>query len=85
MDIITPAPRLSLMTIDVDKDWAGHVIKNLGAPVDANDSLRLGDLILSKLVIDTDKDWASHKITNLALPTLPTDSARLMDILVFGG
>jgi hypothetical protein len=44
MDIITPAPRLSLLTIDVDKDWAGHVIKNLGSPVNANDSLRKTDL-----------------------------------------
>ena len=44
MDIITPAPRLSLLTIDVDKDWAGHVIKNLGPPVNANDSVRKTDL-----------------------------------------
>ena len=36
--------KLSLVDIDVDKDWRGHVIKNLGAPVDSNDSLRLAEL-----------------------------------------
>lgn len=44
MDIITPVPRLSLLTIDVDKDWAGHLIKNLGTPVNANDAIRKTDL-----------------------------------------
>ncbi|MEM0457637.1 MAG: hypothetical protein QXD76_01130, partial [Sulfolobales archaeon] len=39
---------LSQLTIDVDKDWGGHVIKNLGAPVDPGDSLRLQDLTTHK-------------------------------------
>jgi hypothetical protein len=33
--------RLSELIIDVDKDWAGKVIKNLGEPVDPGDALRL--------------------------------------------
>jgi len=36
-----PTVSLSGLTIDVDKDWLGHVIKNLGAPVDAGDAVRL--------------------------------------------
>jgi len=35
-----PAPLLSLLKIDVDKDWKNHVIKNLGEPVDPNDAAR---------------------------------------------
>jgi hypothetical protein len=33
--------KLSELTIDVDKDWVGKVIKNLGEPVDPGDALRL--------------------------------------------
>jgi len=33
--------KLSELTIDVDKDWLGYVIKNLGAPVASGDALRL--------------------------------------------
>ena len=36
--------KLSELVIDVDKDWGGHVIKNLGAPVDANDAARKTDV-----------------------------------------
>lgn len=32
---------LSELKIDVSKDWLGYVIKNLGAPVDAGDAVRL--------------------------------------------
>ncbi|MEL9929594.1 MAG: hypothetical protein QXF50_01685, partial [Sulfolobales archaeon] len=39
---------LSQLIIDVDKDWGGHVIKNLGTPVDPGDSLRLQDLTSHK-------------------------------------
>jgi hypothetical protein len=33
--------RLSELIIDVDKDWAGYRIRNLGEPVDTGDALRL--------------------------------------------
>jgi len=36
--------KLSQLEIDTDKDWLGHIIKNLGAPVDANDAIRKTDL-----------------------------------------
>jgi len=35
------AKKLSQLEIDTDKDWGGHVIKNLGAPSDAGDAVRL--------------------------------------------
>jgi len=41
--------KLSALEIDVDKDWGGHVIKNLGAPADPNDSIRLADLVWDKI------------------------------------
>ena len=36
--------KLSELTIDVDKDWLGYIIKNLGAPVDPTDSARFQDI-----------------------------------------
>jgi len=41
---------LSQLLIDADKDWAGHLIKNLGAPVDDADALRRGDALLRSLL-----------------------------------
>lgn len=58
--------RLSLITIDVDKDWGGYVIKNLGTPVDPSDAARLADIALSKLAIDVNKDWGGYGISNLS-------------------
>jgi len=37
-------PRLSRLIIDVDKDWAGKRIVNLGAPQGANDAARKADV-----------------------------------------
>jgi len=59
--------KLSELEIDVDKDWLGHVIKNLGTPVDSGDAVRLGDLLLSKLNIDVDKPWDGKKILGAVL------------------
>ena len=36
--------KLSELLIDVDKDWGGRVIKNLGAPAAAGDAIRLSEL-----------------------------------------
>jgi len=47
-------PKLSRLIIDTDKDWMGHVIKNLGTPVDPYDALRLIELNIHKSVIPLD-------------------------------
>jgi hypothetical protein len=36
--------KLSELIIDADKDWLGFKIKNLGAPTDSSDALRLADV-----------------------------------------
>jgi len=55
---------LSALTIDVDKDWARHVIKNLGAPVDSGDAARKGDIPLTlKKVAEVDVTSAVTSIT----------------------
>ena len=41
---------LSELGIDVDMDWLGHLIKNLGAPVDDGDAVRRQDAILKSLL-----------------------------------
>ncbi|MEM4975844.1 MAG: hypothetical protein QXT64_00795 [Desulfurococcaceae archaeon] len=43
---ISIIPKLSNIIVDVDKDWKGHVIKNLGDPIDAKDSARLCDVYI---------------------------------------
>jgi len=47
-------PKLSRLIIDVDKDWMGHVIKNLGTPIDPYDALRLAELNIHKSTIPLD-------------------------------
>jgi len=42
--------RLSQLEIDVTKDWAGHLIKNLGAAVDGNDAVRRAQAILQSVM-----------------------------------
>lgn len=41
--------RLSGLDIDMDKDWLGHLIKNLGDPVEDGDALRKQDAVLKSL------------------------------------
>ena len=41
---------LSGLEIDADKNWQGHLIKNLGLPVDEADALRKQDAILKALL-----------------------------------
>jgi hypothetical protein len=76
MDIITPAPRLSLLTIDVDKDWTTHVIKNLGTPVDANDAIRKTDLDSHRTASTIDHPDASVTFSKLS---------SLVRALIFAG
>jgi hypothetical protein len=42
--------RLSQLEIDVSKDWAGHLIKNIGPAVDSADALRKVDAILQAVM-----------------------------------
>jgi hypothetical protein len=41
---------LSGLAVDSDKDWLGHLIKNLGAPADESDALRKQDAVLRSLL-----------------------------------
>ena len=41
---------LSGLVIDSDKDWLGHLIKNLGAAVDSNDAVRKTQAILQSVM-----------------------------------
>jgi len=40
VEVVVGVGKLSELIIDVDKDWGGHIIKNLGDPVDPYDSAR---------------------------------------------
>jgi hypothetical protein len=42
--------RLSQLEIDVSKDWAGHLIKNIGPAADSADALRKVDAILQAVM-----------------------------------
>ena len=41
---------LSGLVVDSDKNWLGHLIKNLGAPADDGDALRKQDAVLRSLL-----------------------------------
>jgi hypothetical protein len=56
--------KLSQLTIDVSKDWAGYVIKNLGAPTVAGDVYSMGHSI------------AIADIPRMDLPHLPRGTAN---------
>ena len=70
-------PKLSQLVIDVDKDWLGHVIKNLGAPVDPNDALRLTDLDSHKTASPIDHPDRSVTRAKLEYPTEDVTFAHL--------
>ena len=44
--------KLSGLEVDVDKDWLGHLIKNLGDPLEDGDALRKEDAILKSLLTE---------------------------------
>ncbi len=86
MDVVSIATRLSLVTIDVDKDWASHLIKNLGAPVDVNDALRKAELDTHKTASPLDHPDASvttAKIADRAV-TIPKISPALWALVILG-
>jgi hypothetical protein len=64
IDRTLPAATLSQLVIDTDKDWAGKLIKNLGAPVDSGDAARKGDIPLTlKKVAEVSVTSAVTQIT----------------------
>jgi len=66
--ILAGARKLSQLEIDVDKDWGGHVIKNLGAPVDSADAIRKAELDSHKTASPIDHPDASITRAKLVSP-----------------
>jgi len=64
--------KLSELTIDVDKDWGGYVIKNLGTHTDPNDSLRKTDLDSHTANATAHHGDYGHKGTVDLVTTLPS-------------
>ena len=70
--------KLSDLTIDIDKDWEGHIIKNLGEPVDPYDVARKTyvDVVATGLGITlflldaTDSEVPSYKSMSVGVPVL---------------
>lgn len=92
---ITQPPLLRLMVVDIDKDWGGYKITNLGAPTAAKEALRYGD----EALIDHEalKNYPDakhlvlpahiaavlddHNLTNHPLTIIPTmDDAHIPDL-----
>ncbi|MEM1523418.1 MAG: hypothetical protein QXU69_10335 [Thermofilaceae archaeon] len=72
--------KLSQLEIDVDKDWGGRVIKNLGVPVDPWDSLRLQDLTSHRTATPIDHPDGSVTRAKLEYPTANVSFAYLASI-----
>jgi len=78
--ILAKTPRLSRLVVDVDKDWGGHLIKNLGEPIDPNDMATkyYVDLTMSGINItyymlnEQDPDVTAYKKTS----TIPVDGTE---------
>jgi len=76
--IRVPAPRLSKIEIDTDKDWLGFKIRNLGEPEEPSDASTKNytDLSVTGLGInyylldDADSDVPSYKAMQLTPPNL---------------
>jgi len=76
--IRVPAPRLSKIEIDTDKDWLGFRIKNLGEPEEPSDAVTKNytDISVTGLGInyylldDADSDVPSYKAMQLTPPNL---------------
>jgi len=81
-------PKLSELIIDINKDWLGHLIKNLGTPVDPTDALRLTELTTheGKPSIHHTAHYptlADHPLT--IIPTMDDAHIPDVDTLSYGG
>jgi len=76
--ILAKTPRLSRLVVDADKDWGGHIIKNLGEPVEPNDAARkiyvdvaaTGLGINYFLLDEADSEVTAYKSMSLNVPEL---------------
>lgn len=70
-------PKLSLLVIDVDKDWSGKRIRNIGAPLTSNDvpRARAEDILSGVFSPDRIPDLDAGKITSGIF-----DVARIPDL-----
>jgi hypothetical protein len=78
LESLAVKPKLSNLVIDTNKDWASYVIKNLGAPVDPNDSIRKTDLDSHRTAspLDhTDGSVTTDKLANLSVTPLKLNGA----------
>jgi len=72
--------KLSELEIDVDKDWGGYKIKNLGAPVDAGDAVRKTDLDSHRTASPVDHPDYSITRSKLEYPTVDVSFTYLSAI-----
>lgn len=83
--------KLSELAIDVSKDWLGYLIKNIGAPVDAQDAATkkyIDDkvalyLLLTGGTMSGAIAMGAHKVTGLADPTEAQDAVTLAYLQAF--
>lgn len=76
--VLAKSPKLSKLVIDANKDWGGHVIKNLGEPVEPNDAARkiyvdvaATGLGINYFLLDAaDSEYPSYKSMSLDVPEL---------------
>jgi hypothetical protein len=73
-------PKLSDIIIDVDKDWQGYKIKNLGSPVDANDAIRKSELDAHRNATPLDHPDLSITRSKLEYPTVNVNFTYLSAI-----
>jgi hypothetical protein len=62
--------KLSELAIDIDKNWLGYRIKNLGSPVDAGDAVRKTDLDSHRTASPIDHPDGSVTRSHLEYPTV---------------
>jgi len=62
--------KLSELTIDIDKNWGGYKIKNLGAPVDTGDAIRKTELDAHRTSSPIDHPDGSVTRAKLEYPTV---------------
>jgi hypothetical protein len=69
--------RLGQLEIDVDKDWRGRLIKNLGAPLDAGDAARKIDIDAHKTA--TPLDHPDGSVTTAKIADGAVTTAKIAD------
>jgi hypothetical protein len=76
---------LSRVKVDVDKDWQGYRITNLGAPVNPTDALRLAELASHKgasPIDHPDLSVTTQKLADGSVTTQKLNTSVLTFIMV---